>query len=255
LAPPIAPSWGQWRQLHFALNLDGKPIVAAEDRSIPGDRMVFHWVNGKFTKLVLAERSDFSEIFSTADGSLWAMDAHDVLRLFGNRFKKVGTLPDYGYQLRAINQNGPPWILHQFRSRGASHFWRLAYDAKSQRATVEAFPIAGAGAVRNAVWLPPNKIRLIGENGLFDLDVATGKAEKPALSLPPIEHFWCLGYDGLGRLWLAGDGLWLWDGHALRDLSSLIGQRSVALLARDPKQPDAIFASFGDSLLWVRVEP
>jgi hypothetical protein len=66
--------------------------------------------------------------------------------------------------------------------------------------------------------------------------------------------------DGLNRLWLGGDGLWMIDadGKRLHDLSPLpmVGRSAVAALAADPSRRDGVIVSLGvRGVVFIKVEP
>jgi ligand-binding sensor domain-containing protein len=84
--------------------------------------------------------------------------------------------------------------------------------------------------------------------GLRTLDPTSGRVATASIAAPgyPVGT---LARDGLGRLWLAGQGLWMAspDGAALHRLDALpmLGRTRVYALGRDVDHPDGVIVSLG----------
>src|SRR5207253_3837690 len=110
--------------------------------------------------------------------------------------------------------------------------------------------------ILDAISWTEGHLLLATDEGMRVYEKASGKLLPAPLPEPgrPVK---LLCRDGLGRLWLAGEGLWMLgrDGRTLHSLDSLpmMGRTEVAALASDAKHADGIVASLGErGVLFVR---
>jgi hypothetical protein len=191
-------------------------------------------------------------VFQTPDGVFWY--AWKALgRLAGGKWRiesiKEG---DYPWQLRAVNRTGPPWIL--VSEWMPSGLWRLSYPPDFSGAKLE--PIPTDFKALDALSLDEHRL-LIAANDrkllTFDVSHATFAAWPGPTPAGQVNR---LTRDGLGRIWLAGDSLWLLDpdGKRLHDLTplSIVGN-PVEAIAADPDHPSGVvLVSRSHELAFVR---
>ncbi len=151
-----------------------------------------------------------------------------------------------------------------------SPLWRFAAGAwrevdfdpgrEGQPPTLAPVPLAAGGrAVRVRATLPwgDGDLLLATDEGLRRFDRRAGTLG-PAPVPEPGRDVERLARDGLGRLWLAGAGLWMLAPGAAAPESlgpvPMIGQGGCGALAADPDRPDGIIAGLGDrGVVFLRV--
>ncbi|HWE37072.1 MAG TPA: hypothetical protein VG406_10935, partial [Isosphaeraceae bacterium] len=212
--------------------------------------------------------------FITPDGALWNAGFGDLRRFADGRWRSVAALPgagpldeqgfrtgdtnfSIGYGLRAIGDAGPPWLL---LDRDDKQILGLSYGPDFKEPKLDAVKVVENGAtlkVHDAIPWSKGELLLATEKGLRRLDIASGKVEPSPLPAPdrPITS---LARDGLGRVWLAGEGLWLADpdGTRLHDCGPLpmMGRTTVVTIAADPGHRDGIIVSLGErGVAFVRI--
>jgi ligand-binding sensor domain-containing protein len=156
-----------------------------------------------------------------------------------------------------VGDAGPPWIL---LDRTHRQLLRLAYGPGFQDPKLGAVKIMEGNAalkIHDAIPNAKGGLLLATDKGLRRLDVASGKVEPSPLPVPdrPVT---ALARDGLGRVWMGGDGLWVVDadGKRLHDCGPLpmIGRTEVVTIAADPDHRDGVIASLGErGVVFVRV--
>ena len=110
--------------------------------------------------------------------------------------------------------------------------------------------------VTDAVAWPTGRFLLATEAGLLALDPSTG-AVLPA-NLPAVEdRIRVLGRDGLGRLWLGGESVWVVDGDATNvrkvECQTLGLGRSAYAMGPDAGHDDTMLVSVPGGMAMIRV--
>jgi len=157
---------------------------------------------------------------------------------------------EVGWGLQALGDAGPPWLL---LDDDKSQLLRLAHGPDFKAPKLDAVKLVEAGAplkVLDAIPWSKGEVLLATDKGLRRFDVATDAIRDAGLPSPggPVSS---LARDGLGRVWLGGEGLWLVDGEGddgrLHDLGTLpmIGRTAVATMAADPADRDGVLVSLG----------
>ncbi len=111
--------------------------------------------------------------------------------------------------------------------------------------------------VHDAIPWKEGELLLTTDHGLRLFDVSTRKTQ-PAPIPDPEGKVKFLRRDGLERLWLTGEGLWMFDPAKgkLHNASSLpmIGQTEPTALAADPDHSDGIILALGQrGVVFVRI--
>lgn len=161
--------------------------------------------------------------------------------------------------LRVVNGSGPPWILLDRQVKGLR---RLAHGPNFRDPRLSWIPLSEGGRVLrvyDALPRPEGDILLATDAGLRRFDAATNTLGPGPLPAPghPVTS---LARDGLGRVWLGGEGLWLVDpdGKTLHDVGALpmVGRTPVVTVAADPGHRDGVIVSLGArGVVFVRVAP
>jgi ligand-binding sensor domain-containing protein len=95
--------------------------------------------------------------------------------------------------------------------------------------------------------------------GLRTFEISSGKISQPAL--PALDRqFRRLCRDGLGRLWMGGDGLVMIDpdGKTLHafDALPMLGRSPINALATDPSHPEGVVVAMGTrGLIFIQARP
>lgn len=218
---------------------DGKPeiIARASYRPAEGSEVA------RGVALTLTFSSE--DLFWTPDGAIWNAGER-LARLSRGSWlhyarSRRGAVREHHYRdgLRVINQVGPPWIFCS--ESGLDGLWRLDYSPGFKRARLERISVDIN--VRDAIALDEQRILLIDEKGkilLFDASHSRILSWRGPVPGEKVRH---VIRDGAGRLWLAGDSVYLQEGegkpwHILSRLPIITGQ--VDAIAPDPEHPDGV---------------
>jgi hypothetical protein len=99
---------------------------------------------------------------------------------------------------------------------------------------------AQIGKVHDALALAPGKVLLATESGLRMLARRGSRLSTPPF-MPPQKEVTALCQDRLGRVWLAGDGLWLVDGGKLHDAGQALPiAEPASALGADGEHEDGV---------------
>jgi hypothetical protein len=240
-----------------------------------GTRVTARRVGGK-PEVLGRETSDLNvaACFVTPDGGLWNAWHGDLKRLidgrwegvvgffFGERTGKPIELSDRGFEigtsLRVVGDAGPPWLLLDGSN---AQLLRLTYGPDFKDPRLDKVKVVEGGTalkVHDAIPWAEGTLLLATDKGPRRLAIASGAVGPTALPDPgrPITS---LAPDGLGRVWLGGEGLWMVDREGkLHDCGALpmIGRTNVVTLAADPGHRDGVIASLGArGVVFVRVAP
>jgi hypothetical protein len=272
---PLNPG-AEWREKSLLVDRDGSLItVSGTTSTAAGLRVTARWRGGK-AKVLGQEDSDLiiPRVFIAPDGELWSVGSDNLMRFVGGKWQVVSALPgaerrrptrlknlgngliqaelggsealEVGYGVKTVGPAGPPWVL---LDSAKGHLLTLSYgrDIKEPKLTLRSVSEAGKDLqVEGALAWEPGALLLATDRGLRRYEVATGRIS-PAPIPSPSRHVAHLERDGLGRVWLAGEGLWMAspDGKTLHSFATLpmIGRTAVAALAADPERRDGIIAA------------
>lgn len=138
---------------------------------------------------------------------------------------------------------------------------RLSYEPTVETPRLDVIPVHDEDdrrlAIRDAIPWEPGVLLLATYEGLRLLDL-----DEPIVGPSPIGRpdgtVRRLCRDGSGRLWLAGDGLWLVDPETDEPVAMealpMLGRSKVAAIAPDPERPDGVVAAIeGRGVVFVAV--
>lgn len=245
-----APSWFE-HALHVAPG--GTIFTAADTNVTPGRRVVMRWRGGAGEILWSDPKSllGASHSFMTPDGTLWSAPGGDLLRFDGHSWQRVGATPTMLYRPEVLGPERPPWVL-------LDHHESSLYRLDPTRGALEPLEATSAGdklSVLGGVPWQKGSLLLITTQGLRVLPLPGGPAAGPPFAAP--EGVRALAHDTLGRLWLGGEGLWVYDpktGHLEGlDAVPVIGHREVTAIAPDPDRPGGVIASLGAAIVFLDV--
>ena len=282
---------GHWQELSLALPeekgvhpdmLRGNPLTGKDGRLLTvysGHRQpgalsedvvwIVEWRHGK-PERVLTTEACFADdsVFTTPDGQVWAVGWWSSVRrntlwhLVGSEWQVVGPAPDAGRCPRVVEAQGPPWlVLAGHSDRGANAL--LLRPAKGTEPTqLVGVKFAGAetkaSQIHDAIAWAPGQFVLATDLGVLLYDAATDSLSKPPFP-PPNDKIRSLCRDGLGRVWMAGDGLWVTNAAAtaVRDIRAAvpIAPADIGSLAADPDHRDGAILALGRrGVLFLRAE-
>lgn len=293
LAPPAEPDPGEprvegeepsWGETRVMVGRSGAIWTASGPGWFPGTRVFARRVGGK-SEVLGRESSNLTlaACFITPDGILWNAGVGDLKRFADGRWEDVAKLPgadpaglfdeprregfiqvgdprlQVGWGLHAVSDAGPPWIL---LDRDQGQLLRLAYGPDFKAPQLDAVKVVEAGnglEIRDAIPWAEGDLLLATDQGVRRFVIAPGEV-RPAPLPDPGRPVTSLARDGLGRVWIGGDGLWLVDpdGKALHDAAAvpMLGRSSVTALAADPGRRDGVIVSLGiRGVVFVRVAP
>jgi hypothetical protein len=200
-------------------------------------------------------------LFFTPDGELWKAKRDELFRLVDNEWK-VGRLETDPRQwlgvlhARALDTRGPTYWIHDEIGK---RLYRLGRPARSGEgatpveARMAVVDVREGGVPLDVLAAEPwgERVLLATTAGLRLLSVGDGGfvSLSPApLSIPAGAAITRIARDGLGRLWLGGQGLWLVtragaEPMALND-SLPLRHAAVAALGRSPIDAHQMMVAF-----------
>ena len=160
--------------------------------------------------------------------------------------------------LRVVSDTGPPWVVHD-RDMGRLMIFTHAPDhtgaSLAPLAVMEGdLPLS----VDDAIAWTRDEILIATRTGLHLCAIATGKIRPSPLPATgfPVRR---LARDGLGRIWLGGDGLGMIDAKGrFQNLAEvpMVGRSAVAALVANPTQREGVVVSFGvRGIVFLQVDP
>jgi hypothetical protein len=278
-----------WSRHDLVVEPDGEVMSVT---MIPGVLITARWRGDKATVLGREEPADHSlpfqigGTFVTPDREIWAARGEELRRLIDGKWRRVYTFPGadrdeplkdlgggrfqlsvdenrwIGGRLVAIDRNGPPWMLLE---RGQGRLWKLSYVGNSVgNPRLERVPIAddqGVLEILDSIASAPGELILATNRGLKSYTTATGKLAPSILAEAAsrtVKGATSLCRDGLGRLWVGGEGLAVWEPQGARlhslDALPMLGRSPVSALAADPGAPDGIATVLeGRGVVFLRV--
>jgi hypothetical protein len=257
LEPPLEPDAGTvWYEHRPFATPEGDLVILSRDNSSPnGVAALTRWRDGQSTVLSsqrgrngvgFAARSVFM-----VQGQLWTAGYQNLLRLEGEGWVRAGRSPDgLIWDLTEVGSAGPRWLLC-----GNDRLFRLHPGTGAGDAVLEPVSLpAEVGKVHNAVAFDAGRVLLATDGGLRLLATATGELSQP--SFAPKGAVKALGRDLRGRLWLAGDSVWLQrDGKVLSPPVPSLPQGTPLAIAPDAEHQDGVLISLaGRGVLAVRAE-
>ena len=262
LEPPVGirQRHDEWATSILFVAHDGTLYTVNATRTRPGQLAIIRWRDGKPTILAAEADSsiDPSRTFMTPDGTFWVLGPHgDLLHLGSDgTWDTAGSrLTSFPERASAISSDRPPWIL--LTPRG--ELTRLSVK-DGKHAVLDGIDVKGGGGkfvrVTDAVAWPAGRFLLATDAGLRALDPSTG-AVTPA-NLPAVDdQIRVLGRDGLGRLWLGGESVWVVDGDGTKvrkvDCQTTGIGRSAYAMGPDAGHEDTMLVSLPGGLAMIRV--
>jgi hypothetical protein len=263
LAPPIEPDPANdaaafeaeeesWYETHMLVGPAGEIYTVSGTGVSPGTRTTARRVGGESERLGRETSSLIpSASFLNADGTLWNAFHGELKRFDKGRWETVARLPEgeSPSRPRPLNSNGPPWLL---LDRDGDNLWRLEHGAQGenpQLTRVRTRDGENALRIHDAIPWSDGALLLATDAGLRIYILAsrtTSRADLPEPARPATT----LVRDGLGRLWLGGDGgLWL-SGPGARAPEAFarlpwVGRGGIHGLALDPRHADGVIVALG----------
>ncbi len=266
-----------WHSSTVLVGRDGSIVTVSASPVMPGTRAVARWKNGK-AEVVGREVSMRAgeSCFLTPDGGIWSADSTSgngpqkptivsLQRLVDGRWidafssewtSDVGSRrPGIGWDLRAMHDDGPPWILLDPRNEV---LLRLSYGVNFQDPRLSVVTTEEAGKrlkIRDAIPSEKGRMLLATDRGLRSFSIDGGRIEAGGIEAG--RDITRLARDGIGRFWLGGEGLILVEGGKLQPMDELpmLGRSKIAAMAADPDHREGVVAAIeGRGVVFVRVE-
>jgi hypothetical protein len=263
LVPPVEPrfaiaelrGYAGWQPELAFVDTDGAIVSVSRTNLSPGPRATVRFRGDSPTLLAVENEHEgyLNGGFATPDGELWATSWRGLYRLSKTGWKHAAALSIEGdagaARVKALATRGPPWYLLEQES---GELFELGYEGPRTR--VRAVVDGGArlfDAVRwRGAWL------FATSAGLRRYDVARRAWANVRLAVDA-SRVRVLARDDAGRLWLAGDGLWVVVDDRVVDLSALppLAGADVLAMAADPHRLEGVVMSLGErGLLYVATE-
>lgn len=257
LVPPFKPKNRDdaWSSHAVKVRPDGVIVTLSSGRWSPGTRAIVEWRKGK-PKLISEETDSTlwdTRTFFTPDGGIWTADSGRFWRLDGGRWVNLHAVKNPPWDAEVVNPHGPPWILLDYTIEDAALvrvLSRLSYGPGFDKPTLTRLIVKdGDGtalAVDDARPWTDGRVILATDRGVRILRPDRDEASKPDFATPS-GRVRRLCRDGRGRLWFAGEGLWMLDDGALVDVSDLpmFGKAAWECLEHDPDDPDRVAVGLG----------
>jgi hypothetical protein len=265
-----------WSRHDLVVEPDGEVMSVT---MVPGVLITARWRGDKATVLGREQTEgslpiEIGGTFVTPDHEIWAAQGDKLERLINGKWQRVYTLPGaerdnqvkdlgggrfqlswdedrwIGGRLVVVDRSGPPWTLLE---RGRGRLWNLSYVGSLVRnPRLERVPMAddqGVLDIHDAIASAPGELILATDRGLKSYTTATGKLAPSPLAEAAsrtVKGVTSLCRDGLGRLWVGGEGLAVWEPQSARlhslDELPMLGQSPVSALAAEAGAPDGIAA-------------
>jgi hypothetical protein len=262
LDPPIGirQRHDEWATSSLFVARDGTLYTVNGTRTHPGQLAIVRWRQGR--PMVLAAEADssldLSRTFMTPEATFWTRGPHGGLLRLGSD----GTWESAGSRVRSfperasgVSADRPPWIL--LTPKGELSRLSLLNGKEAVLEPIEVKDHDGKPVrVTDAVAWPAARYLLATDAGLQTLDPSTGIVS-PA-DLPAVEdRIRVLGRDGLGRLWLGGESVWVVDGEAKTirtvDCQTRGIGRSAYAMGADAGHDDTMLVSLPGGMAMIRV--
>lgn len=239
-----SPSKASVEAAAFLVGFGGGIFAVAQiDDGRPGRVVVTRWQGGRGEIVGRGEGHDvYVPNAFLHDGEIWASNSQHLHRFKAGAWEPFAPVPTSGSWFRPIAVRRPPWPLLE---RNAHRLFLL--DPES-RALPRLAATDGAGElpIEDAVVWSDDALLLATWRGLFTVPRSGGAAQPAPFAAPG--DVTRLASDHYGRIWLGGEGLWVYDRrddrlHAL-DALPLVGGRPVLAMAPDPNG-DGVVVVFG----------
>lgn len=266
LEPPFQPEYSEWRLDEFLTLADGSFLALYGTYASPGPHLTLHWQNDR--SIVLDHRKKVAgggirrglRAFETADRSVWGIEGRTLRQLDRqDGWAAVGDVPEdaAGAKMWPIASLDEATLLLDTDKEGR-RLWLLTPTEDETKAVLE--PIEpGKLEVYDALTLDHDQIVLATNQGVNVLDPKTKELRPPEFSLPQFAVRF-LARDSAGGVWMAGDGLWMYqpEADAAHDLSGLgvLGYGPILAMATVPTEPFGVVLSIEDrGLVFLQTVP
>jgi hypothetical protein len=264
--PALIPPATTWSETKVLVDPAGTIYTVSAGAISPGTRATGTWRGGRPVALGVEQSNLVTQAaLVTPDGQLWTVWYGEVYRFTGGKWVLAGTYDakppgglDVSFDVQVLTTSGPPWVLHD---RQQKRLMLFSHDPAREHPNLVPLPVTEGGAslpIEAAIPWRSGAVLLATDRGLRLYDVAKrtiAPAPVPSFSAP-VKAF-CR--DRRGRLWIAGDGLWLVDarGQTLQALDGLpTGHSQVVAIAPDPAHDDGVIASLSErGILFVHGGP
>jgi hypothetical protein len=256
LEPPFEPEYSEWRLDEFLTLADGTFLALYGTYASPGPHLTLHWQDGK--SIVLDHRKSVPgggilrglQPFQTADRTVWGVEGRTLRRLDEeDGWIAVGDVPvdATGAKLRPIASLDEASLLLDMDEEGG-RLWLLTSTENATKAVLA--PIGPEKLeVYDALALDHEQIMLATSQGVQVLDPETKELRPSEFSIPQFAVRF-LARDSAGGVWMAGDGLWMYqpEAGAAHDLSGLgvLAYGQILAMATVPTDPFGIVLSIED---------
>jgi hypothetical protein len=264
----LEPQYQHWSETRLLVERGGAIVTVSSTGWSPGTRTTARRRNGK-PEVLGRESSDLypSSTFITPDGELWSAWTRPALHFAGDRWVEVnlfewprdgGEPLELGTGLRAVGDGGPPWIL---LDRQREQLLKMSCIERSKGVRLGLIPLQEQSQrLKVSDVIPWNKssLPLATNRGLRSYSPEEGKTLPSPVDVGP-RRITRLARDGLGRLWLAGDGLAVFDPTTKKlqflDDLPMLGTSAVSAISLDPSHATrVILAIDGRGIVFVRTE-
>ena len=257
LAPPHASDREapEWHEHKVMGGPGGSYFVVSSDGSTPGRRVFTQWRSGVPKVLYDGRESWSANCFTTPDGKIWCSDHHELFRLEGSSWITCGKNQEWAYDPRVVSSAGPIWILH--RSAYDHQLYRLVMGPGPNEARIEMAATKEKDWVRGILELEARLFLVATDVGLKSWRVGEESFSPATVPVPP-RKVELLTRDGSGRIWMAGEGVWLLQNGALVEVKPKPQWESLSfkLLSPDPANRHGVVAStWDDQIMFMSATP
>jgi hypothetical protein len=246
IRPPIGLDPGDtWSSDHHLL-LDDKNNIVSVFRTLRqrGPTAVTRYAGDKGEVLFFGAGSVVlpSDVFCTPDGKFWNAASDRLLFLDGAKWRRVLRMNLTEFISPRVIGARRPWVL----LAGGKMYY---FDDGSKTGSIslrKAEFSKDIDEVHDAIQIGDGLVLLATDTGLYSLDKSTGRLSRPSYGVGKGIKSMCK--DGLGRIWLGGEELWMIgdDSRVHRIDASIPLEMPIELLGPDSMNKEAVFLSLGN---------
>ena len=240
-----------WYQTQVLVGPGGQIYTLSAAEGLQGTRTTARRVDGKSQRIGRETSSlRINSAFVTGDGTLWNTETLRLLRFANGRWQHVGETRSSSRNLSALAMNGPPWLL---LDRDYGDLWKLEHAADGTDPRLTPIQIQEGETRRGVhaaiVW-SVGTLLLATDAGLRLFDPSTGRVSPFELD-HPLNWADFVARDGLGRLWVVGEGGLRMVEAGSKTLESFdrvpwVRASEVEALVPDPAHADGVVMALGD---------